>query len=164
MSTSVCKSLFVIIYNSSIRRTLRRAWGSWGPRGYLREFLSPDNLGLCVLCTAGVGCSPDSLLGWQQHIKHMVTTRQKPCLLVLFLHHPLELMPPTRWSSKQLMQPPSSWAVPGPAPWDGGQEKAHQREAVELLCLVAKLQEEVGRLRSIWEPKNLINQWSCAMP
>lgn len=34
----------------------------------------------------------------------------------------------------------------------------------ELLCLVAKLQEELGRLRSIWEPKKVIDQWIYALP
>ena len=34
----------------------------------------------------------------------------------------------------------------------------------ELLCMVAELQEEVSRLRSIRESKKEIDQWSCALP
>lgn len=33
----------------------------------------------------------------------------------------------------------------------------------ELLCLVAELQEEVGKLRSIWESKKEVDEWSCAL-
>lgn len=34
----------------------------------------------------------------------------------------------------------------------------------ELLCLVAELWEEMGRLRSISESEKGIDQWSCALP
>lgn len=34
----------------------------------------------------------------------------------------------------------------------------------ELFCLVDKLQEQLGSLRSIWESEKVTDQWSCPLP
>lgn len=76
-------------------------------------------------------------------------------------------MQPHRQSSCSSMWPPRFLAVWRDIPRgesDCKQACGRCDQIDELLCLVAELQEEVNRQRSIQESEREIDQWSCTLP